>query len=317
MQEVKDLLAKFDKITILSHINPDPDTIGTSLGIYHLLKSSKKVEVANYSKELPYFLDFLPAFSKIKNRIDFEDSLIICCDTGSLDRIGFDISNRTILNIDHHPTNTLYGDINIIEDTAASASKVAFELFEKIYPINRDTALSFYTALVSDTQNFTTSSISKDVFEVAYKLISYGVDPKKVAYNLTQRKTLSSMRIFQKGLNSLTLLNEGKIATVQVSYQDMLDVGATISDLEGIIEHIKALSIVEIAIFAKEIEPNNVKISMRSKEVDISKVVEVLGGGGHKVAAGVTIENAKIQDSLDKIINIIHDLGVLKCQTKD
>ena len=111
-EEVKLKIENAHSITILSHINPDADALGTSLGIYHLLQTQhrdKRIEIVNFSKELPRYLDFLPNFHKIKQKMDYDDSLVITCDSGSIDRLGFDLEGREIINIDHHQSNTMYG----------------------------------------------------------------------------------------------------------------------------------------------------------------------------------------------------------------
>ena len=110
-EEVQNQIDEAKSITILSHLNPDADALGTALGIYALLTQDKykKVEIVNASKVLPLYLDFLPNFKKIKHKMEYQNSLIISCDCGSVDRLGFDLSGRTILNIDHHQSNTAYG----------------------------------------------------------------------------------------------------------------------------------------------------------------------------------------------------------------
>jgi len=114
--EVKYRIERAGSVTILSHVNPDADTLATALGIYALLSLDRKlkVEVVNASTELPLYLDFLPNFKKIKHHMDYADSLILSCDCGSIDRLGFDLKGRDIINIDHHYSNTNYGSINIV-----------------------------------------------------------------------------------------------------------------------------------------------------------------------------------------------------------
>ena len=152
--EVKNKIESANSITILSHLNPDADTLGTALGIYALLSKdkSRKVEVVNASTALPLHLDFLPNFKKIKHHMDYRDSLILSCDCGSVDRLGFDLEGRDIINIDHHQSNTRYGSINVIIAEYASASQVAFALFKDLYSVEADAATCFYTALLSDTK---------------------------------------------------------------------------------------------------------------------------------------------------------------------
>lgn len=314
--EVKHKIERAVSVTILSHLNPDADTLATALGIYALLSRDKtlKVEVVNASAALPLYLDFLPNFKKIKHQMDYQDSLIFSCDCGSVDRLGFDLEGRDIINIDHHQSNTLYGSINVVIPEYASASQVAFALLKALYPISDDAATCFYTALLSDTRLFTTSSVNEEVFAVAKELVQMGALPDEIARNFTQRRPLSSLRILERALHSLSLFHQAKVAALMVTKEDIKASGATVPDMEGVVDYARSLATVEIALFAMELE-NGIRISLRSKKADVSKVAMAFGGGGHKVAAGFTLDNKRsqcgLQESIDTILAKIEELGLL------
>jgi len=311
-EEVKVKIDNAESITILSHLNPDADALGTALGIYALLTQdkSKRVEIVNASTVLPLHLDFLPYFKKIKHHMDYKNSVIISCDCGSIDRLGFDLSGRDIINIDHHKSNTNYGSINCVVPEYAASSQVAFALFRPFCNVDAKTATCFYTALLSDTRYFTTSSVNEEVFAVAKELVNLGAKPDEIACHFTQRRPLSSLRILERALASLALKHEGQIAILSVSKEDIAATGATTSDMEGIADYARSLATVEIAIFAIELD-EGIRISMRSKKVDVSKVALALGGGGHKVAAGFTLTQYSLQTSIDIILNKIMELGLM------
>lgn len=310
--EVKQKIESTNSITILSHLNPDADTLGTALGIYALLSKDKrlKVEVVNASTSLPLHLDFLPNFKKIKHHMDYTDSLILSCDCGNVDRLGFDLEGRDIINIDHHQSNTRYGSINVVIAEYASASQVAYALFKELYTVEADAATCFYTALLSDTRYFTTTAMNEEVFNVAKSLVKAGAVPNDIAYNFTQRRPLSSLRILEKALASLSLYHEAKIATLMVTKKDVEATGATVPDMEGIVDYGRSLATVEVAIFAMELE-DGIRISLRSKKVDVSRVAMAFGGGGHKVAAGFTFTQFGLQESIDTILTKIEELGLI------
>ena len=310
--EVKNKIESANSITILSHLNPDADTLGTALGIYALLSKDKrlKVEVVNASTALPLYLDFLPNFKKIKHHMDYTDSLIFSCDCGSVDRLGFDLEGREIINIDHHESNTGYGSINVVIAEYASASQVAFALFKELYTVEADAATCFYTALLSDTRYFTTTSVNEEVFDVAKSLVEAGALPNDIAYHFTQRRSLSSVRLLEKALASLALYHEAKIATLMVTKKDIAATGATVPDMEGVVDYGRSLATVEVALFAMELE-EGIRISLRSKKVDVSKVAMAFGGGGHKVAAGFTLSQCGLQESIDTILEKIEELGII------
>lgn len=311
-EEVKTKIACAGSITILSHLNPDADTLGTALGIYALLSKDKKlkIEVVNASAALPLYLDFLPNFKKIKHHMDYRDSLIISCDCGSIDRLGFNLDGRDIINIDHHQSNTGYGSINVVLPDHASASQVAFELFKELYPVEADAATCFYTALLSDTRYFTTASVNKEVFDVAKLLVEAGAMPDEIAYHFTQRRPLSSFRILEKALASLSLTHNARVATLMITKEEIAATGATVPDMEGIVDYAGSLVTVELALFAMELD-EGVRISLRSKKVDVSQVALAFGGGGHKVAAGFTLAQCGLQESIDTILSKIQELGLI------
>ena len=304
--EVKKLIEEAESVSILSHLNPDPDAIGTALGIYNLLKASKKrrVEVVNASSELPRYLDFLSGFEKVKTKIDYDNSLIIACDCGSIERLGFDLEGRTILNIDHHRSNDRYGTLNVVFPDYASSSQVAYELFKKQYEVSVESAECFYAALLSDTRYFTTSSVTARVFDVAREMVEIGVNPAKVAYHFTQRRSLASFRILQRALNSLKLYSDARIAVLTVTREDIAETGATVPDMDGIVDYARSLATVEVAVFVMELR-EGIRVSLRSKGVDVNAIAAAFGGGGHKVAAGVTFEAGNLQQIIDTIVSKI------------
>jgi phosphoesterase RecJ-like protein len=312
VKEIKEKLDQAKNISILTHLNPDADTLGTGLGIYNILKKDKRkrIEIVNASNILPKHLDFLPSFAKIKHKMDFEDSLIIACDCGSKDRLGFELEGRTIINIDHHKSNELYGDVNVVIPQYASASQVAYELFKELDVIDVDTATCFYTALLSDTRYFTTSSVNKNVFNVATELVDLGVNPATIAANFTQRKSLSSLRILNKALQNLELSCDAKLATIFVTQEDILSTGATMPDMEGIVDYGKSLVSVQIAVFCIELE-DSLRISLRSKGLDVASIASQFGGGGHKVAAGFTVEKRDLHETIDILSKTIQKSGLL------
>lgn len=309
---VKKKIESAPSITILSHLNPDADTLGTALGIYALLSKDKrlKVEIVNASTQLPLYLDFLPNFKRIKHHIDYTESVIISCDCGSVDRLGFDLEGRDIINIDHHQSNTRYGSINVVIPEYASASQVAFALFKALYPVKSDAATCFYTALLSDTRLFTTTSVNEEVFSVAQELVQAGALPDEIARNFTQRRPLSSLRILQRALSSLSLYHDAEIAALMVTKEDIKASGATVPDMEGVVDYARSLATVEIAIFAMELE-HGIRISLRSKKADVSKVALAFGGGGHKVAAGFILSQCGLQESIGTILEKIEELGII------
>jgi phosphoesterase RecJ-like protein len=318
VEEVKERLFSARAITILTHLNPDADTLGTGLGIYALCKRhlSARIEIVNVSRDLPRHLDFLPSYGRIKHQPDFDESLLITCDGGSADRFGIDICGREVINIDHHSSNEMYGTVNVVVPRYASASQAAYTLFQKIWPISAECATCFYTALLSDTRYFTTASVDHAVFKVAGELVSLGADPSAVSFHLTQRRSLASLRILERALRSLQLYFEGQVAVMRVTAEDLEASGAVMSDMDGIVDYARSLSVARIGIFLIEQKGGEVRVSLRSKGEDVSQLAARFGGGGHKVAAGFTAEQIPLQEIIDTILQDISILGLTDGEKK-
>lgn len=312
-QNLKATIDRYRTITVLSHINPDADAIGTSLGVYSLLKAyGKQVEVVNYSTDLPQNLDFLPGFSKIKHRIDYEESLIITCDCGSLDRLGFDLEGREIVNIDHHQSNRNYGTLNLVDPLLAASSHVAYRVMEGYFPVTSEAATCFYTALLSDTRYFTTANVDQEVFDFAAQLIVHGADHKKVTFNMTQRRSLASLRVLGKILETLELHCSARVASMKADRTMIAATGAKMSDMEGVVDYARSLTTVELGILLVE-EEQQIKVSLRSKKYDVMPLAEYFGGGGHRNASGFVAASLNLEEVLDKILKKLKQLGWEEC----
>lgn len=305
------MLDRYNSITIVTHIYPDADTIGTALGLADLLKKSgKRVEVVNVSNDIPRNLDFLKGYEKIKKRAEYKGSLMISCDCGDIDRLGVDIEGRELINIDHHLGNTMYGDLNIVLPNAASASEVAYRLIKPIIKMSKEAAEAFYTALMVDTRNFTTNSVTAETFELALDLIRDGAEPSYIAKMVLLRNSLSSLRLLSIALSDLELFAEAKVAVIRIRKRDLDRSGAKSSDIDGIVDYARSLATVEVAVLCVEYD-DSIKVSLRSKNIDISNIATSFGGGGHINAAGFTIREVDIDEVCKRVIDTIkHNLKI-------
>lgn len=301
------MLSEAPAVTVVTHVNPDADTLGTGLGIYLTLKRelNKPVEIVNPSKDLPRHLDFLQGFEKIKCRIDFDNALVIACDCGSVDRLGVDVTGKKIVNIDHHQSNTHYGTLNVVVPTYAASSQVAFRLFEALYSIHADAAQAFYAALFSDTRYFSLPTVNEEVFRTAAELTALGCDPAETARNFTQRRSLASLRILERALHSLRLYRDATVAVMTLRKEDFEATGATMPDIEGVVDYARSLATVHIAVTAIEQDDGTIKVSLRSKGEDVSRIAEAFGGGGHKQAAGFELTGSSLEETVDTILQKI------------
>ena len=302
--EVKTLIEKSQKITLVSHITPDGDALGSSLAFYLMLKKmGKNIKIFNATKTLARHYDFLPSFSKITNTFPKNCDLVISFDCGSFDRIGIEKEDFKLINIDHHKSNTRFGDINIVDDKHASASSVVFDMLESWdSKISKDMATCIYTALAEDTNFFTTKNVNESVFTLSAKLTSLGANPTLVAAGLKQRNSLAKVRLLALFIDTIELVDDGRVAIGEVDEEMFKKTGALRYDTTELVDVLHDMSTVEVAIFILTLPDGNYKVSLRSKAKDISKIAVSLGGGGHHHAAGLSVNKEEKETILKQII---------------
>jgi phosphoesterase RecJ-like protein len=299
-----DKIINAENILLVAHINPDGDALGSELSLYPILKKlNKKVTVFNATKPLPQYLDFLPNFNKITDKLPKNIDLTVAFDCGSFDRLGIEEKGKFLINIDHHISNTNYGNINIVKPDYASTSQVVYEMLKtNNVEIPKESAICLYSALITDTGSFQYESVNEKVFLTAAELVKAGAEPANVAKMLFQRDKLSRLRLLAKAYDTIELCCDGKVAFVEVT-KEMLEMsGAVKEDSDSIVNSIRAIVTVEVACMLRE-EDEGIKISLRSKNyADVSKIAIKYGGGGHIRAAGATIKD---EFDLEKVKNML------------
>ncbi len=287
-----------DGFTIVSHVSPDGDTLGSALALYCALKKMGKRAQVICQNQVPAVYNFLPN----ANEVLLADSAgqmpnVICIDCAAKDRLGiavrhFDAAEHTI-NIDHHRTNVGYANDNCIRDTAATG-EIVFDLLEMLEMIDEDSASCLYTAIMTDTGNFAYANTTPDTLHKAAELLEDGADNAYINRCVYRTIPLRKAKLLGIALGKLEMYSNDRIGMICISAEDMKQAGATSEDVEGIIDHIRDIDMVELAIVARESsEPDTVKMSLRSKNTaDVSVMAERMGGGGHKRAAGYTDHGA-------------------------
>ncbi len=302
-------------ILLVSHINPDGDTLGAMCGLYSLIKDNykKKCDMAAIS-EVPVTYNFLPYINQVKNIADYDLSreydLVINVDVAALDRCGnaqvlFEKAKQTV-NIDHHETNIGYGMLNIIEPYASAAAEVLVGIaIDLDWKISHQSAVCLYTGIVTDTGSFKFSNTTQRTMEYAGKMISYGVNSSDI-YQKCYESSSKDMVLFQSYcINKAKFVNNDKIAYTLVYKKDLEKFNNKGEDFtDGLTEKLRAIVSTEVAFVVKELNSSTSKVSMRSKEKDIAKVCSAFGGGGHKLAAGAVIK-APVEQAVKLILEEI------------
>ncbi len=312
--KLNDIIKSSKNILIISHVNPDGDTLGSMCGLYCAILDNfkKKCDMVAISK-IPDVYSYLPHLSEVKNVDDIDKSreydLVINVDVAALDRacdakILFEKAKFTV-NIDHHKTNIAYGNLNFINPDASSTGEVLFGCFENMnWKVNLDCAICLYTAILTDTGSFRFDNTKPSTFEVASKLVEIGVQPSDI-YKKVYESDSKTLVMFQAHcISKAKFLEDDKIAYTLVYKKDMEKFSAGDDCMEGLTEKLRAIVTTRIAFVAKEMKSGGTKISMRSKFADVAEICSVFGGGGHKFAAGCTIK-APVEDAAKKVLEEI------------
>lgn len=301
MESLNNSIKSSKNILLISHINPDGDTLGSMCALYSLIKDNykKKCTMIVVSK-VPSTYEFLPYIEKAVYIEDMDLSrefdLAICVDVASVDRcadaqILLKRAKKTV-NIDHHETNNGYADINIIQPEASATAEVLVDVSQNLnWEITKDTATCLYTGIVTDTGNFKFSNVTPRTMKFASELLSYGINNADI-YQKCYESNSKNMVLFQSYcVNKADFLKNDKISYTIVYKKDLEKFNYNGEDFtDGLTEKLRAIKTTEIAFVVKELTPTSSKVSMRSRNVDIAKICSTLGGGGHKLAAGAVVK---------------------------
>lgn len=307
-----DIIKSAKKILLLSHVNPDGDTLGSMCAMYSMIeKRFKKKADMSVVSNIPFNYNFLPNINFAQRVYDSSlvYDLVITLDVAAIDRVRdakilFDKAKCRV-NIDHHKTNPKFGDYNLIEASASSCGEVLFNYFKKNnWDITEDAAICLYTAIMTDTGNFRFENTSPSSLRAAADLIELGVSPNKL-YKLCYESKTKNLVMFQNYcVNKAEFLNDNKIAYTTVYKKDLEKFSAGDDYTDGIAETLRAIDSTEVSFVVKEVDSKTTKVSMRSKKLDVAKICEQFGGGGHTFAAGCTIK-APIKDAVNKLLKEI------------
>ena len=320
LQELAEKIKYINNILIITHIDPDPDTLGSALGlkwIFEKLNKTSYVVCSDRVKDrICGFFDVTPELdSDYIEKAGFKQDYIICADAAADSQIGRyaeyyseDITqNKIDIVIDHHYTNSLYGKETYLDTNAAATGEIIYNLAKELnLEIDQIFAQYLYCAIVCDSGSFRYSSTTSRTMSAAAELIATGFDFAKLNRLIFQNKSLTQIAIERLAYNSLRICCGGKVAFITITLEMKKDAGLEGVELGGINEIAKIIEGVEVGVVIKEAEPEECednkrayKISLRSNEyVNVAEIAAQYGGGGHVHAAGCKVD---IVDTLDTV----------------
>ncbi len=295
IQQIVDAVLTRRRFVLSSHARPDGDAIGSQLAMaYALWTMGKDATVVNADPAPPPLMAF-PGVADIRIAPgvteEFDAAIIMEC--GDLKRTGVSGFERFfVINIDHHPGNTAYGQINWFDASAAACAEMVYDLVRALgVPLTREIATHVYLAILTDTGSFHYSSISPRTFEICRECMVAGIDPVLVARNVYDSNNMGRLKLFGAVLGAMQIDQTGRIAIVYVDHEMARAAGGTYEDTEGLVNLPLTVKEIEAVVFFKQEKGDQYRVSLRSKgEVDINVIAKEYGGGGHKNASGCTIK---------------------------
>jgi phosphoesterase RecJ-like protein len=321
LSEIGGVLRAHQRFAVLSHVRPDGDALGSQLALaLSLKKLGKEVTVWNEDGLLEKY-NFLPGGELLtkppSEPQDFEVALAL--DTATQDRLGTAgkaVGNaKTWINIDHHPSNPGYGAMVYIDSTSPATGQILFELIQdQQFPMDPAIAENLFVAISTDTGSFQYSNTTARTFEIGAELLRCGVDVGRVSQLLYESYPRRRTDLLRALLGTMRFDAGGKIASFSLSLEVARELEVKPEDNEGLIDHLRAIQGVIVAVFFEELSDGKVRVSMRSKSeaVDVSAICQKFGGGGHKLAAGTRVRGT-LAEAEQKILKAICD--VIDCNS--
>jgi len=304
-EEIGRILREHQRFAILGHVRPDGDALGSQLALaLSLQQLGKEVRVWNEDGMLEKY-SFLPRAELLTKPPSIPEvvDVAVALDTAIQNRLGIGLtavrSAKIWINIDHHPSNPCYGDVVYVDPAAPATAEIVFRLIKsQDLPFNRDIAENLYAAISSDTGSFQYPQTSARTFEIAAELIRAGVDVGRLSQQLYENYPRRRLELLRELLRTMRFEHGGRVASFSLSSKTAADLGVLPEDNEGLIDHLRAIRGVIVAVFFEELADGKVRISMRSKSdvVNVCAICQKFGGGGHTLAAG-----ARVRGTLDEV----------------
>ena len=314
--QIADAIRARRRFVVVSHARPDGDAIGSQVAMALALRAlGKDVRMVAHDPAPQQMQDF-PAVADIQlvDHLDDPGDAVIFMECGDVRRPGVSgLDKGFVINIDHHPGNTMYGAMNCIDLTAAACGEMVFDLIVALgVPVSVEMATHIYLAILTDTGGFHYSHISPRTFDICRRCVEAGLDPTAVSRAIYDNNNLGRVRIWGAVLNDMRLSPDGRVAALVMDRALAERCGATYDDTEGLINFPLTVKEIQAVVFFKESGPGDWRISMRSKgNVNVNAIAREFGGGGHTNASGcgatgdlahlVALFEAKLVDAVNRV----------------
>ena len=294
-KQIAKTIKDYNHFLLTSHINPDGDAIGSMLGLGHLLNRMGKTFTFYNQSGLPERFSWLNLPAKMHTRIplqEYEWAIILDCGDGDRlgENLGTFLDTDKSINIDHHYGNPEFGRYNWVEPHRSSVGEMIALLAQDLgMELNGDMAKSLYLAMVTDTGSFSYSNTGAETFSIASEIIKGGLDLDSFNSHLYQQWSLNKVHLHGLAMKHANLYCQDRVGLIKIPAELMQQTGTNPEDCEGVVNYVRSIKGVKVAISLREDSENKIKMSLRSwGEVDVNAIAHSLGGGGHHNAAGGT-----------------------------
>lgn len=293
--ELYGILSRGKNFVISGHINPDGDAVSSCLAMalsIKMLGGNPIVLLGEHSKRYNDLAGREFIYKGDWETVSGDVFIALDCATKHRLLAAETVFDRTpvTVNIDHHISNNNFATYNYVNPNASSTCEVVYELINNSIPINLEIATALYTGIVFDTGGFRHKSTTHDTFEIAAKLVRFGIDFSKIQREIIHSHSYEEAKIFGIALKNLEMIKGTSIGVSYLTVEDMQSAKAKYSDLDNIVEYVLNTDGVEVALLFSEREDKTVKASMRSTGLNLIPIASKFGGGGHKNAAGASLE---------------------------
>lgn len=308
------LILKANTINIIAHEDEDADSVGSCFAMKLALNQLGKNANCYFSSTIEKRIDFMgDEYSVFDENADYPADLCICLDCGDIQRLGkrkkvFEGAKST-LSIDHHETNTMFADVNVVEANASATAEILYGLFAEMgIKVDKDIAKNLYAAISADTGSFKYTNVTQKTMKIAGELIGTGIDHAKISRLLHDTEDIGVIRCKAEIMQNIEVYFGGRLTVVTADDALFEKFGITERDSGDIVNIAKMVKGCEIAVSIRETE-DKIKVSFRSNgEKSVSKLAMLFGGGGHAKASGAKITGKTAETVKKEIIGAVEEL---------
>ncbi len=307
LNEVLTEIERRERFVLTSHARADGDAVGSTLACAEILRQMGKQSEVILRDGVPRVYQQLPFAGRVvqAERVNgsYDAAILLECDSVQRTRLE-GLESQFLINIDHHKSGRNFGHVNWIDPKAVATAEMVYRLARQAgVRISPEIATCLYTAVLTDTGAFMFEGTNEHTFELARELVLAGADPARCARHIYFGHSTAKMRLLGSALS--VLQREGPLAWIWVTQEQMERAGAKEEDCEGLVNYALAIGDVEVAVFFRELPDGRFRVSLRSKgKMDVARVAEDFGGGGHTCASGCSVEgplHAAVESVLDKV----------------